>query len=397
MSEKFGEPGGTGELLQEKLLARRDQKINWVNEFWLDDMYLKNRFALPVNSNPAMVFPKENFRDNNDALRFAAHLVSGMLDYKALLDEYLAGSPLCMEQYYRLFSSYHVLGAEKDTVVIKRRSALSQLEHIIAIWKNQFYILDVVLNVKRLDENDIFIQLEKILAMEQDELERYPFIGLLTSDGRTEWADAWDQLIKDPTNRESICIIERSMCVLCLDSMCVLCLDNRNDIELTDTNRALQMLHGGGKKVYSTLTKASSVQDLPAPKRLHWKCSPDVQALLSSAGKLQRQFTISSHFAITGMAVDNHLLGLREIAQEMNMEKPDIYSDETYFISNQFILTTSQVPITAEMFCCYGLVVPNGYGVCYNPQSDYIIFSVSSFQDGKETCSSGFVKAGGVS
>uniref|UniRef100_A0A8C9RCB9 Choline O-acetyltransferase n=1 Tax=Scleropages formosus TaxID=113540 RepID=A0A8C9RCB9_SCLFO len=312
------------------------------------------------------------------------------------------------------------------------------------------------------------------------------------------------------------------MCVLCLDSMCVLCLDNRNDIELTDTNRALQMLHGGGfgknggslhmfqfiigmdsacggvyehspfegivlvqcteyqlsnmKKVYSTLTKASSVQDLPAPKRLHWKCSPDVQALLSSAGKLQRQFTISSHFvcvfqkmspdayiqlaiqlafyryngkfastyestlvcrfcegrvgnirssmtdakssvheaekmkklwdaikaqtnysilAITGMAVDNHLLGLREIAQEMNMEKPDIYSDETYFISNQFILTTSQVPITAEMFCCYGLVVPNGYGVCYNPQSDYIIFSVSSFQDGKETCSSGFVKAGG--
>lgn len=50
------------------------------------------------------------------------------------------------------------------------------------------------------------------------------------------------------------------------------------------------------------------------------------------------------HFqAITGMAIDNHLLGLREIAQELKMEKPEIFKDEAYFISNQFILSTSQV------------------------------------------------------
>ncbi|KAL0178817.1 hypothetical protein M9458_024259, partial [Cirrhinus mrigala] len=46
--------------------------------------------------------------------------------------------------------------------------------------------------------------------------------------------------------------------------------------------------------------------------------------------------------AVTGMGTDNHLLGLREIAKEVKMEAPDIFSDETYRISIHFILSTSQ-------------------------------------------------------
>lgn len=45
-----------------------------------------------------------------------------------------------------------------------------------------------------------------------------------------------------------------------------------------------------------------------------------------------------------------------------------------------------------EMFCCYGPVVSNGYGVCYNPQSDHIIFCVSSFWENTATSSAVFVK-----
>lgn len=52
----------------------------------------------------------------------------------------------------------------------------------------------------------------------------------------------------------------------------------------------------------------------------------------------------------------------------------------------------SQVPTTVEMFCCYGPVVPNGYGVCYNPQGDHIIFCVSSFRDSPQTCPAEFVE-----
>ena len=52
-----------------------------------------------------------------------------------------------------------------------------------------------------------------------------------------------------------------------------------------------------------------------------------------------------------------------------------------------------QVPTTVEMFCCYGPVVPNGYGCCYNPQSDHLLFSVTSFHGSTETCSAVFIKA----
>lgn len=52
-----------------------------------------------------------------------------------------------------------------------------------------------------------------------------------------------------------------------------------------------------------------------------------------------------------------------------------------------------KVPTSVDMFCCYGPVLPNGYGACYNPQSDYIIFSVSSFHSSPQTCSTKFVKS----
>ncbi|XP_028845157.1 choline O-acetyltransferase [Denticeps clupeoides] len=544
--DQFGAPGGVGQFLQQKLLERREKNANWVYDYWLEDMYLNNRLALPVNSSPVMVFPKQNFRTNSDSLRFAAHLISGVLEYKALLDaqalpvDYargqLAGTPLCMDQYYRLFTSYRLPGPKRDTLVAQKSSVMPEPEHIIVACKNQFFVLDVVINFRRLNEKDLYTQLEKIWRMAENEEERLPPIGLLTSDGRTEWAEARSVLIQDSTNRDSLDMIERCLCLVCLNEP--------SGPELTDTNRALLMLHGGGpernggncwydkplqfvigsdgccgvvcehspfegivlvqcteyllkymKGSPSKLVRAASVSELPAPRRLRWKCSPEIQALLAaSADKLQRlvknldmnvyKFTnygkefikkqkmspdayiqvalqlayyrchgrqVSTYesasirrfqegrvdnirsatsealafvrtmtgencslndveklkqlrdainaqtnytiMAITGMAIDNHLLGLREIAKELNMEKLELFSDETYTISNQFILSTSQVPTTVEMFCCYGPVLPNGYGACYNPQSDHIIFCVSSFRDSEESCSDKFVKA----
>lgn len=61
----------------------------------------------------------------------------------------------------------------------------------------------------------------------------------------------------------------------------------------------------------------------------------------------QRKYN-NIHFvfqAITGLAIDNHLLGLREIAHELKIEKPEIFNDEGYLISNQFVLSTSQVQV----------------------------------------------------
>lgn len=42
---------------------------------------------------------------------------------------------------------------------------------------------------------------------------------------------------------------------------------------------------------------------------------------------------------------------------------------------------------------CYGPVVEDGYGICYNPRDDDMLFAVSSFSSCKETCSDGMAKS----
>lgn len=49
----------------------------------------------------------------------------------------LAGTPLCMEQYYRLFSSYRYPGPKADTLKVQMNAASSAPEHIIVACKNQ--------------------------------------------------------------------------------------------------------------------------------------------------------------------------------------------------------------------------------------------------------------------
>ncbi|XP_058155608.1 choline O-acetyltransferase [Dasypus novemcinctus] len=544
--QRFGAPGGLGEALQRKLLERREKTANWVAEYWLNDMYLNNRLALPVNSSPAVIFGRQHFQDTSGQLRFAASLISGVLSYKALLDSHsipadsakgqLSGQPLCMKQYYGLFSSYRLPGHTQDTLVAQSSSVMPEPEHVIVACCNQFFVLDVVINFRRLSEGDLFTQLRKIIKMASNEDERSPPIGLLTSDERSQWAKARTVLVKDSTNRDSLDMIERCVCLVCLDAP--------GGDEPSDAAMALQLLHGGGcgknganrwydkslqfvvgrdgvcgvvcehspfdgivlvqctehllrymMKSPKRLVRADSVSELPAPRRLRWKCSPEIQGhLASSAEKLQRivkslDFTVYrfNHYgkefikkqkcspdafvqvalqlafyrrhgrlaptyesasirrfregrvdnirsatpealafvsaavdgratvpgceklrllkdairaqteytvmAITGMAIDNHLLGLREVAREVCEELPEMFRDETYLTSNRFVLSTSQVPTSMEMFCCYGPVVPNGYGACYNPQPDSILFCISSFHGCQDTSSSKFAKA----
>ncbi|XP_042611266.1 choline O-acetyltransferase-like [Cyprinus carpio] len=542
--ETFGKHGGVGERLQKLLLEKREKTENWVFNFWLEDMYLKNRLPLPVNSSPALVFPKQSFRDIKESLVFAARLILSVSQYKAAVDGKTllvdvargqkADTPLCMDQYKCLFSSYRRAGLKLDTLITA--DSTSDTGHIIVACKNQFFALNLMEGSCKLNEADVQAQLEWIYEQTLSVEQKQPAVGLLTTEGRTDWARARDQLLKDPVNRESVELMERCVCVVCLD--------DPTGLEPSDANRAALMLHGGGheknganrwydkplqfvigadgvcgvvcehsplegivlvqctehllKNIRNNSWKQSSgrsASELPQPRRLLWKCSPQIQCVLASAAdhlhslvrnldmnvftftvygkefiKQQKMspdtfiqlalqlafyrchrrlvFTYESAslrrfrqgrvdnirsstpealafvkamtdggtsaqdaekmeklraavdaqskitvLAVTGMGTDNHLLGLREIAKEMKMETPDIFSDETYHISNHFILSTSQVPTTEEMFCCYGPVVPDGYGVCYDPRPAHVLFCVSSFKESKETCSGLFVKA----
>ncbi|KAM7370669.1 hypothetical protein PAMP_010196 [Pampus punctatissimus] len=414
-----------------------------VYDFWLEDMYLNNRLALPVNSSPVMVFPKQAFKDHKDALRFAARLIKGVLEYKAVIDAralpvefargQLAGTPLCMEQYYRLFKSYRYPGLKTDTLKVQLNAASSAPEHIIVACKNQFFVLDVVAHSKQLNETEILSQLEKIMKMAENAKERLPPFGILTSDGRTEWAQARDALTK---GMDGVCgvVCEHSpfegiVLVQCSEYLMKYMLVNNLDMDVFKfkvygkefikkqkmspdafIQVALQLaFYKCNGRLVSTYESASirrfqegrvdNIRSATAEALAFVKSMTDERGTFTDSEKMKRlrdvvnaqtNYTIA---AITGMAIDNHLLGLLRIAKELNMEKPEIFCDETYLASNQFILSTSQVPTTVEMFCCYGPVVPNGYGACYNPQSDHILFCVSSFWESTQTSSAVFVKA----
>ena len=60
----------------------------------------------------------------------------------------------------------------------------------------QFFVLNLMEKSRRLNESDVLSQLLKISKMAENAEERLPPIGLLTSDGRTEWAQARDAMLK---------------------------------------------------------------------------------------------------------------------------------------------------------------------------------------------------------
>lgn len=55
----------------------------------------------------------------------------------------LAVMPMCMEQYYRLFTSYRYPGLKTDTLKVQMKAASSAPEHMIVACKNQVRTLAV--------------------------------------------------------------------------------------------------------------------------------------------------------------------------------------------------------------------------------------------------------------
>ncbi|CAK8678602.1 unnamed protein product [Clavelina lepadiformis] len=551
--DSFGRSDGLGPKVQEKLLEFAQTKENWASEWWLKDMYLDCRAPLPINSNPGMVLPKQEFSDTGSMIRYGAKLTAGLLDFKIILDAralpediargQLAGQSLCMEQYYRLLRSYRLPGFGQDKLVTFKSLSVDEPDHIIVACNNQFFSVPVALGSYRLTEADFAVQFERIMQMAKSEEVEEPPVGVLTSMNRNEWSEARNILITDLVNRTSLDAMERCVFVLCFD---------RTTNADSDLAMAHHMLHGCGPEhnscnrwydktiqlvvtpdgtiglsyehsasegiavialiehllKYMTmrekkgLYRSTSSRELPIPLRLKWEIDREVSGFLEAAksnssfvsenldieifrfkeygkefikiqnmspdayvqvalqltyynlyghlvstyesastrrfrkgrvdniraatvqvldfaksftnlddsGKItmdakkmillrraikaQTDFTIA---AITGHGIDCHLLGLRKMAEEMGLGVPDIFADPSYSLCNYFQLSTSQIPTNTDSFMCYGAVVPDGYGVSYNPHNDSIVFCVSSFKSCQSTNSKKFVTALGES
>ncbi|XP_063233966.1 carnitine O-acetyltransferase-like isoform X1 [Bacillus rossius redtenbacheri] len=100
-------------------------------------------------------------------------------------------------------------------------------------------------------------------------------------------------------------------------------------------------------------------------------------AAMMDAINYHRNYAIE---AVNGNGVDRHLLGLKMIAVDNMMDVPEFFKDVGYTRSTHFRLSTSQVPFRCDGMLSFGPVVPDGYGVCYNPRDKTINFSISAFR-----------------
>ncbi|KAF6018736.1 hypothetical protein EB796_006977 [Bugula neritina] len=67
------------------------------------------------------------------------------------------------------------------------------------------------------------------------------------------------------------------------------------------------------------------------------------------------------------------------------MNVPELHMDPTYSKALHFNLSTSQVPCKSSTVLCFGAVVPDGYGFCYNPRPNEILFVTSSYKNCERT------------
>ncbi|KAM5185256.1 carnitine O-acetyltransferase isoform 1-T1 [Callospermophilus lateralis] len=248
--DEFQTSGGVGERLQKGLERRAKKTENWLSEWWLKTAYLQFRQPVVIYSSPGVVLPKQDFVDLQGQLRFAAKLIEGVLDFKTMIDnetlpvEYLGGKPLCMNQYYQILSSCRVPGPKQDSVVNFLKTKKPPM-HITVVHNYQFFELDVYhSDGTPLTSDQIFVQLEKIWNSSL-QANKEP-VGILTSNHRNTWAKAYNTLIKDKVNRESVRSIQRSIFTVCLDRPVP-----RVSEDVYRNHVAGQMLHGGGSKLNS--------------------------------------------------------------------------------------------------------------------------------------------------
>ncbi|CAK1603225.1 unnamed protein product [Parnassius mnemosyne] len=241
--KEFGSHGGVGVKLQSLLEKKAEKHLNWLEEWWLNSAYLEYRNPVVVFSSPGLVFPFRKFNSQHEQLQYAAKTLLAALDYKALIDEdkipveMMGKSPLDMAQYKKIFGTCRIPGEKRDKL------SFNDSKYVTICHNNHIFHVDLWGDDnKRLSEDQIVQALKKVIELSATATSEA--IGVLTSDNRDNWAEAYQALCKDQVNKRSLLDVERSLVVLCLDAPTGLW--NCPDKSARQSLAAAQTIHGGG-------------------------------------------------------------------------------------------------------------------------------------------------------
>uniref|UniRef100_A0A8C1MYH0 Carnitine O-acetyltransferase-like n=1 Tax=Cyprinus carpio TaxID=7962 RepID=A0A8C1MYH0_CYPCA len=484
LMDEFLRPGGIGERLQKSLERRARKTENWLSDWWMQWSYLDSRMPVAMYTSPGVVLPKMHLQDRQGQMRFAAKLIAGVLDFKSMIDshtlpvEYLGGKPLCMDQYYQVLSSCRIPGPKRDTVV-NYAVGKTPPTHITVVHNFQFFVLDVYnSDGSPLTVDQLYVQLEKIWNSSLQS-NKEP-VGILTSNHRNTWGKAYNNLIKDKTNKESVRAIQKSIFTVCLDAP-----KPRVSDEMYFNKVAAQMLHGGGSRwnsgnrwfdktlqfiigedgscgltyehapaegppivflvdhVVDYMKRSEMVRTpmipLAMPQKLRFNITPEIKKDIEKAKQNMnimvndldvrvlnfthygRKFPRShkmSPDAFIQMALQlayyrmyqtccptyesaslrMFKLGRTEAIRSTTteslqftkaMDDPSKHNSEKAALLEEAIKVhrkhTHMVGSKTDCVMCLGPMVPDGYGICYNPMDDHINFAVTAFNSCEET------------
>ncbi|CAG5021727.1 unnamed protein product [Parnassius apollo] len=241
--KEFGSHGGVGVKLQSLLEKKAEKHLNWLEEWWLNTAYLEYRNPVVVYSSPGLVFPFRKFSSQHEQLQYAAKTLLAAVDYKSLIDgdkipvEMMGKSPLDMAQYKKIFGTCRIPGEKRDKL------SFNDSKYVTVCHNNHIFHVDLWGDDnKRLSEVQIVQALKKVIELSATATKEA--IGVLTSDNRDNWAEAYQALCKDQVNKQSLLDVERSLVVLCLDAPTGLW--NCPDKSARQSLAAAQTIHGGG-------------------------------------------------------------------------------------------------------------------------------------------------------
>lgn len=326
--QEFLKPGGQGETLQSRLVARSEdpKHKNWIYEWWNKAAYLA--YQDPVVPYVSYFYSHRDDRKRRDPAKRAAAITSAVLEFKKQVDagelepEYLRKEPQAMSSYHWMF---HACRTPHESLDYPVKHEPKENPYILVIRKNQFFKVLHEHNGQQLNS----AELEKQFRHIYNNAETSPGVGSLTAERRNVWAAARDRLVSaSSTNATALKDIEAAAFVVCLDDARPVTLEERahaywhgdgqnrwydkplqfivnengtsgflgehSMMDGTPTHRlndyAMSLIFNNKLDFSNTSVRS----DLPLPQVIKFKLTPEIQKDISSAKDFHDQ-TMAQH------------------------------------------------------------------------------------------------------
>eukprot|EP00731_Ephydatia_muelleri_P002535 Em0001g2535a len=228
-------------LLQLLLKIKGWWSRNWIAEWWLNYIYLRQRTPICFNSNyytAGTLYPTTRHQLDRAAMMLFSSITFGKLYLQGKVETMMAEGtavPFCMNGCKYLYNTARYPGREMDRIVYY---ADENPTHVVVFRQGKLYKVDVISkDGKVLSPQGIRAQLEKVVNMAGDTLDETG-VAALTSLPRKDWAEIRERLEANPVNAASLHAVDSAWSLVCLDT---------EAYDVSDlTNSSRHFFHGNG-------------------------------------------------------------------------------------------------------------------------------------------------------